>query len=567
VTAGLGHFQANRHRPLFHPLSLFFHFFPFPLSRLCSFFLLIISIFAGWTLWYVTPAGLGLTNDSAAYIGGARSILAGTGYSDIWLDSTREPITHYPPLLSLVLSAIGLLTGLDPYRAARALHIVLSAANTGLIGFLGWRMTRWQPAALLLALLFAANAQLLRIHAYVLSEPLFIFFSLLSFLSFDFAIEQRASAKNISGALKAGYWSLITYNWSLLTGFLTGLAFLTRYSGLALIATFLAAIFLFQPDWRSRFVKTGQFLAGALLPAAVWFIRNAIVAESATNRVFRYNPIPLPNIRQGLRNFSQFLTPFQSWRDWLFESGILSAMLIGIGLVLLAWLIFQATRVLFQSSNHQTTQSPNPLAFTTALYVFGYLGAVLFSMSFFDASTKFQHRILSPLYISWMILLVYGLHKLHGKTRFFSYFGFGLAAISLVFTTYQLQVTLPELHDSAGLGYGSWKWRQSIIMARLKDLPAGVAIYTNSPPAVYHVTGRASRVLPSPVNPVSGQVRGSYQQDLAQLRADLLAGRAVLALFNTTDIEDALGVENLEDFSSGLTVLEKAQGDILYGKP
>lgn len=537
------------------------------MSRLSFFLLLIISIFAGWTVWYVTPAGLGLTNDSAAYIGGARSILAGTGYSDIWLDSTREPVTHYPPLLSLVLSGIGLSTGLDPYRAARALHIVLSAANTGLIGFLGWRMTRSQSAALLLALLFAANAQLLRIHAYVLSEPLFIFFSLLSFLSFDFAIEQRASSKNIAGAPKAGYWSPITGYWLLLTGFLTGFAFLTRYSGLALIATFLAAIFLFQPDWRSRFVKTGQFLAGVLLPVTVWFIRNAIVAESATNRVFRYNPIPLPNIRQGLRNFSQFLTPFQSWRDWLFESGILSAMLIGIGLVLLAWLTFQATKVLFQSPNHQITQSPNPLAFTTALYVFGYLGAVLFSMSFFDASTKFQHRILSPLYISWMILLVYGLHKLHGKTRVFSYLGFGLAAISLAFTTYQLQSTLPELHDSAGLGYGSWKWRQSIIMARLKDLPPGVAIYTNSPPAVYHVTGRASRVLPSPVNPVSGQMRGSYEQDLAQLRADLLAGRAVLALFNTTDIEDALGVENLEDFSSGLTVLEKAQGDILYGKP
>ncbi len=538
--------------------------------------MLLIAIAAGWTVWYVTPAGLGLTNDSAAYIGGARSLLAGTGYSDIWLDSTREPITHYPPLLSLTLSGIGLLTSLDPYRAARALHIVLFAANTGLIGFLGWRMTRSQPAALLLALLFAANAQLLRIHAYVLSEPLFIFFSLLSFLSFDFAIEQRASSKNISGALKAGYWSLITDNWLLLTGFLAGLAFLTRYSGLALIATFLAAIFLFQPDWRSRFVKIGQFLAGVLPPVAAWFVRNAVVAESATNRVFRYNPIELPNIRQGLRNFSQFLTPFPSWRDWLFESGLLSAFLISIGLVLLAWLTFQAAKVLFQSPNHQITQSPNPLAFITALYMFGYLGSVLFSMSFFDASTKFQHRILSPLYVSWMIFLAAGLSALTTKaqrhkenlvknTLFFVVFTVGIFALGL--STFNFQRSFIELRDSAGLGYGSWKWRQSIIMARLKDLPPGVAIYTNSPPAVYHVTGRASRVLPSPVNPVSGQMRGSYEQDLAQLRADLLTGRAVLALFNTTDIEDALGVENLEDFSSGLTVLEKAQGDILYGKP
>lgn len=546
------------------------------MSRFTYFLLLFIAIAAGWTLWYVTPAGLGLTNDSAAYIGGARSLLAGTGYSDIWLDSTREPITHYPPLLSLTLSGIGLLTGLDPYRAARALHIVLFAANTGLVGFLGWRMTRSQPAALLLALLLAANAQLLRIHAYVLSEPLFIFFSLLAFLSFDFALE-RQSSKNISDtlktdyrSLKTGHWSLLTDYWLLLTGFLTGLAFLTRYSGLALIATFLAAIFLFQPDWRSRFVKIGQFLAGVLPPVAAWFVRNAIVAESATNRVFQYNAIELPNIRQGLRNFSQFLTPFESWQDWLFTSGVLTGMLLAIGLVLFGWLLYRTYHLLLGKS------PTSALMFVTALYTFGYLGAVLFSMSFFDASTKFQHRILSPLYVSWMILLVAGLSELATKAQrhkenlvknslFFVVFTVGIFALGL--STFNFQRSFIELHDSAGLGYGSWKWRQSIIMARLKDLPPGVAIYTNSPPAVYHVTGRASRVLPSPVNPVSGQMRGSYEQDLAQLRADLLAGRAVLALFNTTDIEDALGVENLEDFSSGLTVLEKAQGDILYGKP
>lgn len=535
------------------------------MSRFTYFLLLLISAAAGWTLWYVTPAGLGLTNDSAAYIGGARSILAGSGYSDIWLDSTLEPITHYPPLLSLTLSGFGLFS-LDPYRGARLLNILLLAANTGLIGFLGWRMTRSQSAAILLALLFAANAQLLKIHAYVLSEPLFLFFSLLSFLFFDFSIRNSSLITRHSSRFTR-YWSLITDNWLLFTGFLTGLAFLARYSGLALAATFLAAIFLFQPGWRSRLVKIGQFLAGALAPAAVWFIRNALLAESATNRVFQYNPIPLPNIRQGLRNFSQFLAPFQPWRDWLFESGLLSALLIGLGLALLAWLVFHATKLLFQSPNHALVQSPNPLAFTTALYVFGYLGAVLFSMSFFDASTKFQHRILSPLYVSWMILFVYGLHRLRQKTRIFPFLAFGLAVISLAFSSYQSQITIDELNNSAGLGYGSWKWRQSVIMARLKNLPPEIVIYTNSPPAVYHVTGRASRVLPSPFNPVSGQMRGSYEQDLAQLRQDLLAGRAVLALFNTTDIEDALGVEHLEDFSSGLTVLEKAQGDILYGKP
>ena len=36
----------------------------------------------------------------------------------------------------------------------------------------------------------------------------------------------------------------------------------------------------------------------------------------------------------------------------------------------------------------------------------GYLCAVLFSMSFFDASTKFQPRILAPIYVCLLVLLV-----------------------------------------------------------------------------------------------------------------------------------------------------------------
>jgi hypothetical protein len=72
--------------------------------------------------------------------------------------------------------------------------------------------------------------------------------------------------------------------------------------------------------------------------------------------------------------------------------------------------------------------------------------------------------------------------------------------------------------------------------------------------------------LPTPVDPVDDRPRGEYEQDVAQMRADLLAGKAVLALFDTSDIEDALGAENIAQFTDGLSILEKAQGDVLYGK-
>lgn len=533
------------------------------LSRLFLLLLLLLALFAGWSVWYATPAGLGLTNDSAAYLGGARSILAGTGYSDIWLDSTLEAITHYPPLLSLTLSLLSRLSGLDPYRTARVLHILLFSANTVLMGWLGWRLSASQTwgrlgIALFPAFLFATNADLLRIHAQVLSEPLFLFFSLLAFLTFDVAL-QRSPNPAFGSPLTApaspinAHRSLITDYGLWTTGFLTGLAFLTRYSGLALIATFLIAIFLLSPTLRRK--QTLLFLAGVIPPVAGWLLRNALVADSVTNRTVHFNPIELSNIRTGLWNVAHFLSPLPGLAEWLFGSGLLQILLILFGVGLLGWLSHRAW---------MARQDTSALAFTTALYVFGYLGAVLFSMSFFDASTKFQPRILAPLYVSWMLLLTAGLSALIGQNHLRLALAGALTLMAVVFSGFGISREITSLRAMDGLGYASWRWRQAEVMAYLRRLPPEIAIYTNSPPAVYHVTGRASRVIPSTLDPVSGLPRRDYEQTLAEMRAELLAGRAVLALFEVSSLEEAFGEQVALQFK-GLPLLLKAQGHVLYG--
>jgi hypothetical protein len=92
-------------------------------------------------------------------------------------------------------------------------------------------------------------------------------------------------------------------------------------------------------------------------------------------------------------------------------------------------------------------------------------------------------------------------------------------------------------------------------------------IYTNSPPAVYAVLGRPSRTIPTPTDPVDQQPRSSYQRNLAQMRGDILAGRAVLALFNTSDIEDADSMGDIRALTAELNVIEKTGDAVLYGQP
>src|SRR6202142_1701292 len=178
-----------------------------------------------------TPEGLGLSDDSIAYIAGARSLLAGHGYREAWLVSNNT-ITHFPPVFSSELAVIGLF-GLDPLRGARFLNALLFGLSTTLIGILGWRMTKSLVAGLVLAALFVLNGSLLPVYTTAMSEPLFIFLSLLAFWMFDLYFERDT------------HWL-----WMVLCGAFVGAAYLTRYAGLALVATFLLALFILHDTWQ-----------------------------------------------------------------------------------------------------------------------------------------------------------------------------------------------------------------------------------------------------------------------------------------------------------------------------
>src|SRR5512135_268789 len=231
--------------------------------RLISIVLLGLMGVAGIVLvLHATPEGLTLTDDSIAYIAGARSMLAGQGYREAWL-ATSGPVTHFPPVFSSLLAFIGLF-GLDPLRGARFLNALLFGLNVVLVGILGWRMTRALAPGLLLAGLYLVNDSLLRVHATALSEPLFIFLSLLAFWMFDLYIERDA------------HWL-----WLVSCGVLVGLAYLTRYAGLALLATFLVALLILHRTWRKRLTGSGIFLASVLPWMIGWAIHNELVGGTA----------------------------------------------------------------------------------------------------------------------------------------------------------------------------------------------------------------------------------------------------------------------------------------------
>jgi Dolichyl-phosphate-mannose-protein mannosyltransferase len=514
-----------------------------PISRHQLFFLLALGLIAAGAmaaLLYSTPQGLGLSDDSIAYIAGARSIVAGNGYREAWLAS-NQPVTHFPPGFSSALALIGL-SGLDPLRGTRFLNSLLFGANAFLLGILGWRMTKSKIAGILLALLFGVNASLFNVHAVAMSEPLYIFFSLAAFLTFS---EYFIAQKNI---------------WLVLTACFVSFAYLTRYAGLALLLTFLVSLVLLHETWKKR-LQSAMIFMGASLPFLLgWGIRNKIVADNATNRILVYHPISAENIQTGIHNFSEFLVPVEVWRRALIKvPNFFVVVLSLLALILLAWVVYKGFRKFLQPA----TERPELLSFTNGLYVFAYLSSIVSTMLLFDASTKFKLRILSPVYVSLLVLLVLVGCWLWEKRSVFA------RALTVVFATLILSLSIydttglvTKLHKG-GQGYASFQWYDSQAMDFLRGLPKNISIYTNQPGPVYLYAGRPSYVLPDLFDPVTRLPREGYDQGVKSLQADVLSGKAVLALFKFgAESEDIQSI--YIQLSDGLFLVHDTHGDKIY---
>jgi hypothetical protein len=126
------------------------------------------------------------------------------------------------------------------------------------------------------------------------------------------------------------------------------------------------------------------------------------------------------------------------------------------------------------------------------------------SMSFFDAFTEFEYRILAPVGVFSIVLTISVCLKFAtAADRTWVRWLSGAFVLSvLVANAPEQWRVVTDLHRN-GYYYSARKWRDSETLAFVRSIPQSVTVYSDDPWAIGYLLGRRARLLPVKIYPMS----------------------------------------------------------------
>jgi len=356
--------------------------------------LLLMSAGAAVWLYLVTlPFETGISPDSMLFLSMAHHIAAGKGAS-VHLKmfaGTSDALASSPPLLSFLMGAAYFLFNLPPIDAGWYLNLFLFGANIFLAGFMVNRFTGLTWPGLLTAVFLILGSLWRTYHAWLLSEPLFLFLIQLSILALwkYFESERR--------------------RWLLTAALLTGGICMTRYAGMAYIAAgFLCVVVLDRKGWRERILRAVFFGFYASLPLALWLARNyyhlrrpgATVGQIIFGHVMWKHENPntfLENWLYAADSIAQWIPDLLGFKP--------SGITLAAGFILIPAVVLIAARVKPPASGRQLT---NTLPLILSLYAATCYFFIIYSLTVNSSKCFIPNRYQIPTYTNILCLVMMG---------------------------------------------------------------------------------------------------------------------------------------------------------------
>src|SRR5258708_6559379 len=329
-----------------------------PLFKKFAFAIVLLVAFAG--MMFATRSGAGLTPDSLTYVNTARQLMQGQPLTEIPVNGKANPYTHFPPLFPILMAITSTLLRSDPLQAGRYINCLLFGLNALLVALMLHKAGSRYYIAILGVIFMLAADEMIYIHLMIWSEPLFI----LLMLSGIYFLQRFLRSNSISDLA--------------ISALAVGLSALVRYVGVAfIVAEFFYILFLARKSWRTQLRLLLLQGVVASIPIALWSIRNIAISGSASDRQLFFHPLMVSDIVSGMSIFRDI---------WVFNARpmlvpILSGIILGIFVVVL-WQMRQRTGI------QERVKAVPSLSFPTIgiLFILAYIGFLIFSISFFDAS-------------------------------------------------------------------------------------------------------------------------------------------------------------------------------------
>ena len=335
--------------------------------------------------------GVGLELDSAHYIGVAKKILVGEGFTEPFGGGQYN---GWAPLYPALLAAAGFLV-FDPRDVAGPLN----AAIFGLTIFVAGRWLRRRIQSQILVawacLAVVLSIPLTRSASYAMSETTFILFATLSLIRIDGFL--------LGGKRTDLVWAAV----------FTALACLTRYLGVTLIAAVLPLLLLRSGVALGEKVKhCAAYTLISLIPVGLWVLRNTLLTGKPTGSQGLQGPSndTLPEI------LSATLADLSRWvLLWLPSDPVRIAASASAAMVLLAlsiavWYALVRSRL-----------SPNASAQWSSFYLFAGFALVYLGILVAAQTVTFGEpaggRYLYPVYIPLLFVWVFVLDRLYISER------------------------------------------------------------------------------------------------------------------------------------------------------
>ncbi len=465
--------------------------------------IVLVGLGASAAMYQITAQGPGVDPDSTVYIEAAQALLGGKG---VFVQG--QPLTHYPPAYPLLLAFVGLFTGGDILWAARLLGAFLFGANVVLLALAVCVCTRYSFIATGCAiLLFLVSKPIMSMHAMAWSEAPFVAFSLAGLI--------LLSAHIVRPRLRYLVWASL----------MVGAAAATRYVGVTLLPTAALALFLLtKQSVRKKVADIILFSGLACLPLGSWVIRNVLVAQSATNREPAFHPCNFSHVKNLIGRMYDFVLPIS-------VSGWTKAFHVGVAVILLVLAATLLHRRISTKRNGGSIGLVLPLILV--IYSAVYVMSLFLSISFFDAHTPVNKRLLLPVYLALIVVVT-------SYVRAFSqawpqkeaWHGY----VVLVFFSVSINAvpalsTAVDLHAN-GTGYTARYWRDSATLGYLSHVPETMTVYSNGRDTIHFLTGKETNAIPRKVFPCTGKENASYPAQMRQMIAECREGKALIVYFD-----------------------------------